>query len=190
MKIIELRRHGKNDKKKNLTYEGYVQARAIGERDLRGEDFDCVFTSHLARAIDTARAFAEGAGDFTVEKFIPLPGLHTGRTDTWKIIIKKAKENGKTKGDIASHIEQYPAFVNSEAERLEKVLKEIIDQIPDGGKALVIGHSPIIECLVYGITGELIDPLKECEGVILEISNDGRHVKLVKEIRLKEEEAV
>jgi broad specificity phosphatase PhoE len=182
MKIIEIRRHGKTDKKKNLTCEGYVHARAIGERDMQGEDFDCVFVSHLSRTADTARAFAEGAGDFIVEEFIQIKGLHTPRSEDWGDLfcLAESKEGGEK--DIAHLRDLRPAFVHNEAERLQDVFHEIVRQIPDGGRALIVGHSPIIECLVYAVTGELIKPLQECEGLILTIYIKGNIT--MEEIRL------
>jgi broad specificity phosphatase PhoE len=189
MKIIEIRRHGEIDENKNLTYEGYRKALTIGRKDMWGNAINCIFVSDQSRTKDTARAFAEGGG-FTVEKFIEVPGLHTDGTNKWRTIINKAEENSKTKGDLAYHQEQYPIFVDREAERLEEVFKEIVDQIPNDGNALAFSHTPIIECLVFAVTGQIIKGLKECEGVVLEVSDDGRQIKLVKEIRLVEEGAV
>jgi hypothetical protein len=39
--------------------------------------------------------------------------------------------------------------------------------LPDGGRALVVGHSPTNEAAVYGLTGHMIDPLDKGEGIVL-----------------------
>lgn len=52
-------------------------------------------------------------------------------------------------------------------EQLGRVLGELLARVPDGGRGLAVGHTPLIEQAVEGLTGRAVDPLAECEGVLL-----------------------
>jgi hypothetical protein len=41
------------------------------------------------------------------------------------------------------------------------------DALPDGGRALVVGHSPTNEAAVLGLTGQVIGPMGKGEGVLI-----------------------
>jgi phosphohistidine phosphatase SixA len=58
-------------------------------------------------------------------------------------------------------------------ERLAAVVGELMDRVPDGSSGLAVGHTPLIERAVLGLTGRRIEPLAECEGVLLKESEDG-----------------
>ena len=62
------------------------------------------------------------------------------------------------------------------------VVSALLDTITDGGRALAVGHTPLIEHAVLGLTGRELEPLGECEGVRLTQSEDG-HIE-VEELRL------
>ena len=47
------------------------------------------------------------------------------------------------------------------------VVAGLFDRVPNGGRALVVGHTPLLERAVEGLTGSAIRPLAECEGVRL-----------------------
>ena len=57
---------------------------------------------------------------------------------------------------------------------LGRALKRVIDQLPDGGRALVVGHSPTNEAAVLGVTGTVVAPLGKGEGVTV-IEQDGKY---------------
>jgi phosphohistidine phosphatase SixA len=65
--------------------------------------------------------------------------------------------------------------------QLGRVVSELLDAVPDGGRALAIGHTPIVEKATEGLTGRRIEPLAECEGVRLTRDDDG--VISVEELR-------
>jgi hypothetical protein len=44
-----------------------------------------------------------------------------------------------------------------------------------------VGHTPLIEAAVFGLTGAVIEPLSECEGILME-EEDGR-IRLAAEYR-------
>lgn len=62
------------------------------------------------------------------------------------------------------------------------VMTALLDAVPDGARGLAVGHTPLIEYAVLGISAREIDPLGECEGVLLS-REDERSVK-VEELRL------
>jgi phosphohistidine phosphatase SixA len=70
-------------------------------------------------------------------------------------------------------------LASDDPQRLARGVKQIFEAIPDGGRGIAIGHTPLIEKAVEELTQHAIKPLYECEGVLLE-EEDG-------EIRLAEE---
>ena len=56
---------------------------------------------------------------------------------------------------------------DDEPARLADVLGELFGELPDHSRALVVGHTPLIEKSVAGLTGREIAPLSECEGVLI-----------------------
>ena len=62
------------------------------------------------------------------------------------------------------------------------VVSALLDAIPDGGRALAISHTPLIERAVLGLTAREIEPLAECEGVLLS-REDEEGETLVEELR-------
>jgi phosphohistidine phosphatase SixA len=64
------------------------------------------------------------------------------------------------------------------------VVTALLDAVPDGARGLAVGHTPLIERAVLGITAEEIEPLGECEGVLL-TREDNEHPVRVRELRLR-----
>src|SRR5207302_10437129 len=52
-------------------------------------------------------------------------------------------------------------------EGLADVVRDLISLLPDGGRALAVSHTPLIEKAVLGLIGRPIEPLAECEGVVV-----------------------
>ena len=63
------------------------------------------------------------------------------------------------------------------------VLVALLDAVPEGGRGLAVSHTPLIERAVLGLGAEDIDPLGECEGVLLTKEGDEGPVRVV-ELRL------
>jgi phosphohistidine phosphatase SixA len=63
-------------------------------------------------------------------------------------------------------------------------VRAILDQVPDGGRALAISHHPLVERAAYGLTGHEIAALGECEGILVALAEDGS--VSVAELRLGE----
>jgi hypothetical protein len=43
----------------------------------------------------------------------------------------------------------------------------VVDGLPEGGRALVVGHSPTNEAAVLGLTSHLVPPLGKGKGILL-----------------------
>jgi hypothetical protein len=43
-------------------------------------------------------------------------------------------------------------------------LRHVLDALPDGGRALVVGHSPTNGAAVLGLVGEIVKPISKSEG--------------------------
>jgi phosphohistidine phosphatase SixA len=63
------------------------------------------------------------------------------------------------------------------------VLSALLDAVPEGGRGLAVSHTPLIERAVVGLTAHEVEPLRECEGVLLTRAGDDHPVE-VDEIRL------
>jgi hypothetical protein len=70
---------------------------------------------------------------------------------------------------------------DGEPAELAEVLRAMFGELADGSRALAVGHTPIIEKSVLGLTGLRISPLAECEGVRI-VEEGGEYV--AEEVRL------
>lgn len=60
-----------------------------------------------------------------------------------------------------------------DAEGMAHVVRNMLSELPEGGRGLAVSHTPLIERTVLGLTGTKIAPLSECEGVLLVQQTDG-----------------
>jgi hypothetical protein len=67
-----------------------------------------------------------------------------------------------------------PDLVEHESRLLGAALQGIVEALPDGGRALIVGHSPTNEAAVCGLTGQLIAPLGKGEGILI-VEDAGRY---------------
>lgn len=153
MMTIELRRHTANEGDA-LTPAGAQAAIEIG-RTLHGP-YGLVVSSGAERATQAAECFVPG-GDVVVEE-----GFRSLNEDRWREIYAATG-----RGDLQAFIDTDADFVRSESDRFVGALKRAADRMSDGGRALVVGHSPMIEATVWAATGEIIDPLGKGDGVVL-----------------------
>jgi hypothetical protein len=50
---------------------------------------------------------------------------------------------------------------------LGSALRQVVEGLPEGGRALVVGRSPTCEAAVLGLAGRVVPPLGKGEGVLL-----------------------
>lgn len=165
-RYVELRRHTDNDGDR-LSEVGIEHAVSIG----RGlpTPYAVVVSSGAQRATQTAACFlAAGAtaerGVIVDERF---RSEHEGR---WREIYGEHQPD-----DIAGFRDADPDFVDAEAARFASAVRDLLEEMPDGDRALVVGHSPMQEAAAYGLTGEVVASLGKGEGVLVTSEDDGTH---------------
>jgi hypothetical protein len=60
-----------------------------------------------------------------------------------------------------------PDLVEHESALLGSALREVFDALPEGGRALLVGHSPTNEAAVLGVTGEVVPPQGKGERLLV-----------------------
>lgn len=52
-------------------------------------------------------------------------------------------------------------------------VRALLDQLPDGAAALAFSHTPFVERAALGLTGREVEPMAECEGILVTLEDDG-----------------
>ncbi|MDQ3987325.1 MAG: histidine phosphatase family protein [Actinomycetota bacterium] len=166
-KSVELRRHTASDGDV-LTSEGIEAAVRIGSR-LKGH-YDLLVSSGAQRATQTLACFLAGMGRTVHRGAMVDERFRSSLEERWFAAYKKAGA-----GDIESFRAADPDLVNKEAPLFAEALKGVFDALPDGGSALIVGHSPMQEAAIYGLTGRAVDPIKKGAGVLVVLDDDGSY---------------
>jgi broad specificity phosphatase PhoE len=166
---IELRRHTDADEDV-LTAEGVAAALEIGAR-LQG-GYQLAFSSGAQRATQTLACFLAALGEQVPGGVVVEPGLRSQFEDRWRAAYETARS-----GALGALREADPVLVADDSERLGGALRRVLDSLPEGGRALVVGHSPTNEAAVLGFTGEIVPPLAKGAGVLVAVSEDGYEVE-------------
>jgi phosphohistidine phosphatase SixA len=167
MRYVELRRHTDNDGDE-LTERGIADAEAIG-RDSLHPPYDAFTSSGAARANQMLGILRHAAGQDDVP-MSEATGLRSTVEDRWRAAAKTAGK-GATVEDMRT---VDPELVEQDSRLLGSALKQVVDALPDGGRALVVGHSPTNEAAVLGLTGDVVAPLGKGEGVLV-VEADGHY---------------
>jgi broad specificity phosphatase PhoE len=168
-KEIELWRHTDADGDV-LTAEGVQAALAIGARLSGG--YDLAVSTGAQRATQTLACFFTALGQRVPGGVIVEPGLRSEVEDRWRSAYQTAGS-----GALEALREADPELVAEDSERLGAALRRVLDSLPDGGRALVVGHSPTNEAAVLGLTGKIVAPLAKGAGVLVVAADDGYSVK-------------
>jgi broad specificity phosphatase PhoE len=166
---IELWRHTDADGDV-LTTEGVRAAVEIGSR-LRG-GYELAVSTGAQRATQTLACFLAAHGGHVPHGVVVEPGLRSEVEDRWRAAYLKAGS-----GSLVAMREADPELVAEDADRLGTALRRVLDRVPDGGRALVVGHGPTNEAAVLGLTGELVEPLAKGAGVLVIAAADGYRVE-------------
>jgi broad specificity phosphatase PhoE len=165
MKTVELRRHTDNDDDQ-LSDDGVRQAREIAGR--LSPPYNLYVSTGAGRATQTLEIWRDALGD---DKPIQdETGLRSDHEDRWKEAYQKADS-----GDLARMREVDPGFIREDSAWLATALRSIFDRLPEGGKALVCGHSPTNEAAVLGLTDEIIGALGKGAGVRVTQEDEGNY---------------
>jgi broad specificity phosphatase PhoE len=158
-KYVELRRHTDADGDE-LTPDGVRAAVEIGARLAGG--YDLLVSTGAQRATQTLACFLAGLGQRVPEGVVVEPGLRSSAEDRWRAAYEKAGS-----GALEALREADPELVEEDSAALASALSRVLDQLPEGGRALLVGHSPTNEAAVLGLSGEIVEPISKGDGVLL-----------------------
>ena len=130
-----------------LTPEGVRAATEIGAR-LRG-GYDLLVSTGAQRATQTLASFLAALDAYEKAGSGELEALRTAD----------------------------PEFVDEDSAALGAALGRVLDALPDGGRALIVGHSPTNEAALLGLTGEIVGPISKGAGVLLVVDDQGFRVE-------------
>jgi phosphohistidine phosphatase SixA len=95
------------------------------------------------------------------------PGLRSTVEERWRAAYDKAGS-----GTLQALREADPELVEEDSAALAAALRRVLEELSDGGRALVVGHSPMNEAAVLGLSGEIVEPISKGGGVLV-IEEDG-----------------
>jgi broad specificity phosphatase PhoE len=177
VRALEIRRHAtRHPEEDRLSSDGEILAERVGSQ-LTGP-YHAVFTSPARRAAETAAWFLRGLGQQIPPMHGVAEGLSSDVEDRWRSAAKAA---ASSRIDAIEGVD--PDLAEKESALLADTVRRLLADLPEDGRGLAIGHSPLIEAAVYGLTGTIIEPLKECEGVLL--VEDAGLVRLDRELRVE-----
>ena len=129
-KEIELRRHTDTDGDV-LTAERVRAALAIGVR-LSG-DYDVAVSTGAQRATQTLVCFLAALAQQVPGGVVVEPGLRSEVEDRWRSAYQVARS-----GALPALRDADRELVAEDSERLGAALRRVLDNLPDGGRALVV----------------------------------------------------
>jgi phosphohistidine phosphatase SixA len=168
-KEIELRRHTDSDGDA-LTDEGVQVALEVGAA-LRG-GYHLLVSSGAQRATQTLACFACALGECVPGGTVVESGMRSEVETRWRQAYKKAGS-----GELSALREADPELVEADSTALGAALGRVLDRLDDGGRALVVGHSPTNEAAVLGLTGEVIEPMAKGAGVLVVVDGEALRVE-------------
>jgi hypothetical protein len=160
MRYVELRRHTDNDGDA-LSADGVAAAEAIG-RDRLHPPYAAFVSTGAGRATEMLEILRHAAGQDDTPIAV-AGGLRSSVEDRWR---ETARAAGKG-ADLDAMRAVDPNLVERESWLLGRALGQVVDALPDGARALVVGHSPTNEAAVLGLAGRTVPPLGKGDGVLL-----------------------
>jgi phosphohistidine phosphatase SixA len=160
MRYVELRRHTDNEGDR-LTPQGAAEAEAIG-RDWLHPPYAAFVSTGAVRATQMLEILRHAAGQDETP-ITAAAGLRSSVENRWR---EAAKAAGKG-ADLDAMRAIDPDLVERESWLLGLALRQVVDGLPEGGRALVVGHSPTNEAAVLGLTSHLVPPLGKGKGILL-----------------------
>ena len=158
-KTVDLFRHTDSDGDE-LTEEGVRAAVQLGRR--LTDRYDLLVSSGAQRATQTLACLLCGMARPVEGGVVVDRGFRSEVEDRWR------EAAGRTSGkDLGAFQAVDPELVEKEAAVLAAALRRLLDRLTEGGRALVMGHSPTQEAAVLGICGQVVRPLGKGDGVRL-----------------------
>src|SRR5262245_588664 len=168
-KEVELRRQTDADGDL-LTLDGVAAALGIGA-GLQG-GYEVAVSTGAQRATQTLACFLAALGQQVPAGVVVETGLRSELEDRWRAAYQQAAS-----GELAALREADPELVAEDSERLGAALGRIFERLPDGGRALVVGHSPTNEAAILGLTREMVPSFAKGAGVLVVATDDGYELR-------------
>jgi hypothetical protein len=160
MRYVEMWRHTDNDGDA-LTPDGISAAEAIG-RDRLSPPYAAFVSTGAGRATQMLEILRGAAGQED-QPITEDAALRSSVEDRWR---EAARAAGKG-ADVEAIRRVDPDLVDMESRLLGSALRSLLEALPDGGRALVVGHSPTNEAAVLGLAAVVVPPLGKGEGVLV-----------------------
>jgi broad specificity phosphatase PhoE len=168
-RYVELRRHTDNDGDA-LSEDGVRAALEIG-RQLAG-GYELLVSTGAQRATQTLACFACTLREPVPGGAVVEAGLRSEVEDRWRDAYEQAGS-----GELAALRDADPELVEKDSAVLGAALRRVLKRLPEGGRALAVGHSPTNEAAVLGLTGSIIEPMAKGAGVLVVAEGDHVHVE-------------
>lgn len=160
MRYLELFRHTDNEGD-SLTSEGVAAAESIG-RERLSPPYALFGSTGAHRADQMVEILRRAAGQEDI-RVTAVPGLRSSVEERWRAAAKAAG-----KGATLEQMRSVDAdLVEKESALLGGVLRALMESLPEGGRGLLVGHSPTNEAAVLGATGEVVAPQGKGEAVLV-----------------------
>jgi hypothetical protein len=160
MRYAELRRHADSEGDR-LTPQGVAEAEMIGW-NLLHPPYAAFVSTGAARATQMLEILRHAAGQDGIA-ITAAPGLRSSVEDRWRGAAKAAGKGADL--DAIRAID--PDLVEKESLLLASALRQVMQALPEGGRALVVGHSPANEAAILGLAAQIVPPLGKGEGILL-----------------------
>jgi hypothetical protein len=168
-RTIELRRHTDNDGDV-LTSDGVRAALEIGSGLSGG--YELAVSTGAQRATQTLACFLAALGEKVPGGVVVEPALRSQVEDRWRAAYERAGS-----GSLEALQGADPQLVAEDSAALGAALRAVLERLTDGGRALVVGHSPTNEAAVLGLTGQAVPPLGKGAGVLVIAEGEGFRVE-------------
>ncbi|TCO17204.1 hypothetical protein EV652_11832 [Kribbella steppae] len=159
MRYVELRRHTDNDGDQ-LTPRGVADAEAISGR--LHPPYVAFVSTGAARCTQMLEILRSATGQNDVP-ITEATALRSSVEDRWRAAARTAGKGA----DVEAMRAVDPDLVDRESWLLGVALRQVVEGLPDGGRALVVGHSPTNEAAVLGLAGEAISSMGKGEGILV-----------------------
>lgn len=166
-KHVELIRH--TDADGDTLSEAGVEAAVELGAGLAG-GYEVVVSSGSQRTTQTAACLLAGLGERVPGGVVVDARFRSEVEERWRAAYEHSDG-----GDIESFRKADASLVDEESKLFAGALAELFERLPGGGRAVVVGHSPMLEAAVWGLSGEAVEPLSKGAGVELTLDDGGEY---------------
>jgi broad specificity phosphatase PhoE len=164
-KWVELRRHTASEGDA-LTSDGMRAAVDIGGG--LHERYQLLVSSGAQRGTQTLACILAGMERVHECGVTVDTGFRSAQEDRWFAVAR-----GVHGGGIEAFRAADPELVEQESRAFAAALRRVFAQLPENGRAMVVGHPPMHEVAIYGLCGELVPPISKGAALVVTGEGDG-----------------